>query len=275
MAARPYWSGQIRISLVAFSVTLNSALRKGSQVPLHELDRKSGERIHHQNVTEDGTEVDHDDIVKGFETDKDQYVVIEQEEIDEIKLPSSDTLEIDAFVDVSSIPVIRFERPYFVLPDGKDAREIYAVIHQALLKSGKAGIGQIAMRGREELCAVIPVEGGLILETLRYNAELQTSDDIFPDLGTKKLKSDYVDLANQLIKKNTHEPHFEKFHDHYHEALLELIKAKKAHRKPKYPKATKPTGKVIDFADALRKSLGTTKSAKLHKSASGHRKKAS
>ena len=264
MAARPYWSGQVRISLVTFSITLSSALKRSSQIPLHEIDRKSGERIHHLNVTQDGKEVDREDIIKGFESDKDEYVLLEEEEISNLKLPSSNTLELVSFVDIASIPIVRFERPYFVLPDGKDAGEIYAVIHQALLKGSKAGIGQITMRGREELCALIPVEKGLMLETLRYNSELNDEDDIFPTPNKKKLKEDYINLANQLIQKNTQAPHFEKFHDHYHEALLELINAKKAHRKPRLPKATKPTGKVVDFADALRKSLGTL-SSKTHR----------
>src|ERR1700761_7519699 len=101
--AHPYWSGQIRISLVSFPVTLSSATKRSSQVPLHELDRKSGERIHHRNVTESGDEVEREDIVKGFETDKDDYVFVEQDEIDAIKLPSSDTLELTAFVDIASI----------------------------------------------------------------------------------------------------------------------------------------------------------------------------
>ena len=271
MAARPYWSGQIRISLVAFSITLSSALKRNSQIPLHEIDRKSGNLIHHRNVTEDGKEVDRDNIVKGFEVNKEEYVLLEEDEINDLKLPSSDTLELVSFIDISSIPILRFERPYFVLPDGKDAQEIYAVIHQALLKSNKAGIGQIAMRGREELCALIPVEKGLMLETLRYDSELN-DDDILPDLNKKKLKEDYIHLANQLIQKNTHTPHFEKFHDHYHEALLELINAKKAHRRPRLPKATKPTGKIVNFADALRKSLGaaTNKSKRMPT----HRKRA-
>jgi DNA end-binding protein Ku len=254
--ARPYWSGQIRISLVAFKVTLASALKRSSQVTLHEIDRKTGERIHHRNVNEDGKEVQREDIVKGFENDDKSYVLLEAEEIDAIKLPSSDTLELVAFVDIAEIPPMRYERPYFVLPDGKDANEIYAVIHQALRDAGKAGIGQLTMRGREELCAVIPSEHGLMLETLRYNAEVEINTDLFPDPDKQRMKSDYVALAKQLIEKNTQVPRFEKFHDHYHEALLELIKAKKAHRKPQYAKAAKPADKVVNFMDALRKSLG-------------------
>src|SRR5262249_28740743 len=149
-----------------------TATRRSSQLPLHELSRKTGERVHHQNVTEDGKFIDRDDIVKGYEYEKGEYVTLEQEEIDDIKLPSSDTLELGNFVDASAIPIIRFERPYFVLPANKKAEEIYDVFTEALRANQKAGIGQIALRGREELCAILPFEQGLILETLRYDAEL-------------------------------------------------------------------------------------------------------
>ncbi|HSN18642.1 MAG TPA: Ku protein [Gammaproteobacteria bacterium] len=255
MAARPYWSGQIRISLVTFDVTLRSAIRRGSQIPLHQIDRESGERIHHLNVTTSGKEVPYEDIVKSYDVGDDRDVLLEPDELKAIKLPSSNALDLGTFVDRSSIPVERFERPYFVLPGDKDAEEIYAVIHEALAESDRAGIGQITLRGREELCAVLAERGGIMLETLRYDRELVAPAEAFPDLSKRKLKSDYVDLANQLIEKNVTEPDFSVFHDRYHEALLELIKAKAAHRKPNLPKAPKQPEKVVDFMDALRRSL--------------------
>ena len=276
MAGRPYWSGQIRISLVSFAVTLRSALQRGSQVPLHEVDRESGERIRHLNVTESGKEVEYSDIIRAYDADNDQQVLLEPDEIKSIRLPSSSALELGTFVDVTSIPVERYERPYFVLPDGKDAEEIYAVIHRALGDSAKAGIGQITLRGREELCALLPGEQGLMLETLRYDRELLEGDDIFPDLSRRKPKGDYVELAEQLINKNVTEADFSGFHDRYHEALLELIKAKQAHRKPNLPKAAKQPEKVVDFMDALRRSLdkqGGGGSRRRHAASKPHRKR--
>lgn len=254
MAARPYWRGQIRISLVSFPVALRSALLRASQIPLHEIDRDSGERIHHLNVTESGEEVSREDIIKSYD-EGDTQVPLEPDEIKAIKLPSSDVLELSTFVDRADIPVARYERPYYVLPDSEGAEEIYAVIQQALADSGKVGIGQIAMRGREELCAVMAEKGGLMLEILRYDRELVDAEEVLPKAGSKKVKNDYVELANQLIEKNAAPPDFSGFHDRYHEALRELINAKKAHRKPNLPKAAKPSGEVVDFMDALRKSL--------------------
>jgi DNA end-binding protein Ku len=255
MPARPAWSGQIRVSLVAFKITLSSALKRGSQIPLHELDRKSGERIHHQNITEDGTPVDRENIVKGFETATDTYVMLEPDEIDDIRLPSSDTLALDTFVDLDGIDIARFERPYFVMPQGRDGREIYAVMQKALIDSGKAGLGQIAMRGREELCALYAVEDGLMLSTLRYDAELEEPEDALPGTPAKKPKTNSIELMRQLICEHSAPANFAKFHDHYHEALRELVKAKQAHRKPRMPKTAKPTAKVVNFMDALKKSL--------------------
>jgi DNA end-binding protein Ku len=278
MAGHPYWSGQIRISLVSFAITLRSALQRGSQIPLHEVDRDSGERIRHLNVTESGKEVEYSDIIRAYDAGDDKNILLEPDEIKAIKLPSSDVLELGAFVDAAAIPVERYERPYFVLPDGKDAEEIYAVIHKALADEGRAGIGQITLRGHEELCALLPAEGGLMLETLRYDRELLDGSDIFPDLGRRKLKSDYVQLANQLIEKNGAEPDFSAFHDRYHEALRELIQAKQAHRKPHLPKAGKRPEKVVDFMEALRRSLeqkGSTGHGRRHASAKPHRKRKS
>ncbi len=277
MAGRPYWSGQIRISLVSFAVTLRSALKRGSQIPLHEVDRESGERIRHLNVTESGKEVEYSDIIRAYDAGDQKEILLEPDEIKAIKLPSSDALELGAFVDVTTIPVERYERPYFVLPDGKDAEEIYAVIHKALADEGRAGIGQITLRGHEELCALLPAEGGLMLETLRYDRELLDGADVFPDLGRRKLKSDYVELANQLIEKNAAKPDFSAFHDRYHEALRELIEAKQAHRKPHLPKGGKRPEKVVDFMDALRRSLeqkGGGGQGRRHASAKAHRKRA-
>jgi DNA end-binding protein Ku len=271
MPARPAWSGQICISLVAFKITLASALKRGSQIPLHELDGKSGERIHHQNITEDGKPVARENIVKGFETAKDTYVLLEPDEIEDIRLPSSDTPALETFVDLDAIDIARFEQPYFVMPQGRDGSEIYAVMQKALMDSGKAGLGQIAMRGREGLCALYAVEDGLMLSTLRYNAELEEPSEALPGTPAKKPKTDSIELMRQLINEHSSAGNFGKFHDHYHEALRELVKANQAHQKPRMPKSAKPTAKVVNFMDALKKSLHS----RAHTAPTAHRRRRS
>jgi DNA end-binding protein Ku len=242
MPKHAYWSGQIRISLVALGVSLTPATKRSSQLPLHELQCKTEERIHHRNVLEDRTPVDDSEIIKGFEYAKAEYVLLEPEDLNNIKLPSGD------------LPVIRLERPYFVTPNGKKDLEIYHVLAEALRASGKAGIGQIALRGREELCAVLPFEDGLLLATLRYDIELQDPPDIY-GRGARKSKGEYLTLAKRLIDENSGAPTFSRYHDHYHEALKQLVDAKRHHRKPTARSSTTKPAKVVNFMDALKRSL--------------------
>lgn len=255
MQRRAYWQGQIRISLVQLSVSLMTATRRSSQMPLHEYDRVSGSRIHHRDITEDGTPVPADNIIKGYEIAKNDVVLLEEDEIKGLKLPSSDVFEIDGFIPVDAMPLYYIERPYYVLPEGKNAAEIYYTFHEALLKSGKMGIGQLALRGREELCALSAIEEGLVLETLRYRSELVDPVEAYPERPGRTMKADYIKMAEQLIAQNTHPFDLSRYHDHYHEALADLVEAKKEHRKPPSYARPAPREKVIDFMDALKKSL--------------------
>ena len=256
MAQRPYWSGQIRIALVFLPVNVFTATKRTSQIPLHEFDRKTASPIHHKNVTESGKSVEREDIVKGYALESGEYVFLEKKEIDEVKLPSSDTLELKQFVSAEELSPLYLERPYYIMPDGETGEEIYGVLRDALEKSGRVGIGQITLRGREELCAVIPQDKGLMLQTLRYPKEVRQPEEFFDNIPKRKPSADYVQLAQELIKRNSCSLDLDKFHDHYHEALQELIEAKKHDRKPKYKTAEPAPSNVIDLMDALRKSLG-------------------
>ena len=253
MARHAYWSGQIKIALVYLPVQLQTATRSSSQIDLDQIHGPSGERIHYAKVLEDGTEVEKEDIVKGYKDENGDYIIMTQDEIDNVKLPSSDVLELVQFVDLKSIPLYHFEKPYYITPNGKEAGEIYVTIRDALKKSGKAGIGQLALRGREDLCAVLPYEDGLILEVLRYDNEVKKPDEFFGSI-TNKTEADNVEMALELIKKRSSPLKLEKFEDHYHDALLELINSKRENRKPQYVVAEKPKN-VINLMDALRKSL--------------------
>lgn len=254
MALRPYWSGQIRLSLVSLPVNIYPALSRSRQIPLHEIYRKTGQRVRHQNVV-DGEEIDSEDIVKGYEVEKGEYVILEPDEIKDLKIPSKKILEITQFVDKGSIDAIYFESPYFVTPDGKSSEDAFAVIRDALRASDKVGIGQLAIAGRERLCAIKPCGSGIMLETLRYEDEIKNSDHYFGDIENGKVDKEELSLAKELIKRKTAIFKPEKFHDHYREALQELIDSKLEHREPKEIFEEKPTGKVINLMDALRSSL--------------------
>ncbi len=255
MALRPYWSGNLRMSLVTLPVSIYSALNRAQTVPLHEIYRKTGERVRHQNVTDDGTEVDRDEIIKGYEVEKGEYVLIEPDEIKDLKIPSSKTLDISQFVGVDDVDDVYFDSPYFVGPQKNSDEQTFAVIRDALRQSKKMGLGQLAIAGRERLCAVKPYGSGLMLITLRYENEVRDADPYFEDIRAKAPASEELDLATELIKRKTAKFEPGKFHDHYREALKELIEAKIEHREPVAVEEDKPQPKVVNLMDALRKSL--------------------
>lgn len=254
MALRPYWSGQIRLSLVSLPVSIYPALSRSRQIPLHEIYRKTGQRVRHQN-TVDGEEIDRENIVKGYEIEKGEYVILEPEEIKAIKIPSKKILEITQFVDKTAIDAIYYETPYFVTPEGKSSENAFTVIRDALRQTGKIGLGQLAIAGRERLCAIKPCGSGIMLETLRYEEEIRESDPYFGDIDDNAVDKEQLSLAKELIKRKTASFKPEKFHDHYKEALQELINSKLEGRKPRDVLEEPPAGKVINLMDALGKSL--------------------
>ena len=254
MAMRPYWSGQIRLSLVSLPVNIFAALSNSRQIPLHEIYRPTGQRVNHQNVV-DGEPVERSDIVKGYEVEKGEYVILEPDEIKQLKIPSAKTLEITQFVDQKAIDPIYFETPYFVTPDGKSGESAFIVVREALRSAGKLGLGQLSIGGRERLCSIKPCGSGMMLETLRYEDEIRKSDPYFGDIKNVAVDKEELDLAKELIKRKTASFKPDKFHDHYREALQELINSKVEHRAPREVIEEKPAGKVISLMDALRRSL--------------------
>lgn len=262
MAARPYWNGQIRLSLVSLPVNIYAATNSARSIPLHEIYKPTGERVRHQNVV-DGEAIEREDIVKGYEYEKGEYVLLEPEEIQELKIPSSKTLNIVEFVNRSDIDAIYFERPYYVVPQDDKAEEAFIVIREALKKTGKYGIGQLVIGGRERLCALKPCGTGMMLETMRYKDEIRKSDAYFEDIEAgAKVDKEQLELAEALIKQKTAKFNPNKFHDHYREALQELIDSKIEHREPEIEEEEAPRGKVINLMDALKKSLGEKSKAK-------------
>ena len=181
--ARPYWSGQIQISLVSFGVSLFPATEAASQIAFHQIDRRTGERIRHQNVAQDQEAVDRADIVKGYEVRKGEYVTIEPEEIAHLRMPSKKTLEIVQFINIDEIDPAFFEKPYFVVPQNDAQAQAFAVIQKALRETGKAGLGEAAFAGREHLIALMPPTDpksrGLMAYTMRYQARAPRCIRIF------------------------------------------------------------------------------------------------
>jgi DNA end-binding protein Ku len=260
MAARAYWQGQIRLALVSIPVEIYSATKSGAQISFKQIHEPTGKPIHYEKVVTGVGPVDTDEIMKGFEFEKGEYVLLEQDEIDAVKLESKKTLELTQFVDADEIDVLYYEKPYFVVPADDLAEEAFIVLREALRRARKVGLGQLAMRGREYVVSLKPCGRGMILETLRYADEVNKAQGYFRDIPESKPDDDLLDLAETLISKKTGPFHPQEFHDRYVDALKELIERK---RKAKGGKIIEDTGddapkkgsNVVDLMAALKKSV--------------------
>jgi DNA end-binding protein Ku len=256
MPTRAYWAGNIRLSLVSIPIQVIPATKSGAKIAFHQIHKPSGARIRYQKVVPDIGPVDTDDIVKGYELEKGKYVLLEDKEIDKLKLEAKKTLELVQFVGMHEIDTMYFDRPFFVLPDDEEDDEAFVVLREALKKTKKVGLGQIVIRGKGTIVALRACGKGLLLETLRYADEVKKADSAFSDIKNEKPADDMIDLAEELIKKKTRKFDPGAFKDKYEEALRELIDAKAEHRQVRQIEETRPTAKVIDLMDALRKSVG-------------------
>ncbi len=273
--ARPTWSGSLRLALVTVPVQLFPAVRSGAHISFHQVHRPSGKRIRYQKIVPGIGPVDTDDIVKGYDLGQGQYVLFEPEEIDDLKLEAKRTIDLVQFVSQGEIDPIWFEQPCYVVPDGELADEAYGVLRDALRATRKVGLGQFIMRGREYIAAIKPCGNGLLLETLRFADEVREAAPFFADADKAEADPELLDLARELISRKTAPFDPQRFHDHYTEALRELIDAKAKHRKPVSIDEEAPTGgaKVIDLVAALRRSVGAAKAGRDEpRNAAGHRK---
>jgi DNA end-binding protein Ku len=261
MAARPYWQGQIRLALVSIPVEIYTATKSGAQVSFKQIHEPTGKPIHYEKVVAGIGPVDTDEIMKGFEYEKGEFVLLEQDEIDAVKLESKKTLELTQFVDASEIDVLYYEKPYFVVPADDLAEEAFIVLREALRRTKKVGLGQLAMRGREYVVSLKPCGRGMVLETLRYADEVNKAQGYFRDIPDSKPDEDLMELAQALIEKKTGDFHPQEFHDRYVDALKDLIERKRKAKGRKIIEDTsdEPTGRsgsnVVDLMAALKKSM--------------------
>jgi DNA end-binding protein Ku len=263
--ARPYWSGQIQISLVQFGVSLYTATESKSQISFHQISRSTGERIRHQKVLQSAAESDEsspavvkDDIVKGYEYSKGQYVIIEPSELENLRVPSKHTIAVSQFIDLQELNPEYVEKPYYVVPENDAQAEAFAVVREALAKSGKAALGKVAFLGREHIVAVAPAPDsrGMMAYTLRYQAELRNAADYFRDIKQTEINQDALEMAEALIAKKTAKFDPGQFEDGYESALRELVEAKiKNMPVPQDEPVKAQPAKVINLMDALRKSV--------------------
>lgn len=266
MPARAYWQGQIKLALVSIPVEIYPATKSGPAISFRQIHEPTGKPIQYDKVVSGVGPVDRDEIFKGYEISKGNYILLEQEEIESVKIESRKTLDLVQFVDADAIDVLYYEKPYFVLPADDLAEEAYAVLRDALRQTKKVGLGQLSVRGREQLVSLKPCGRGLVLEVLRYADEVTKAQGYFRGLPGDEADPEMLDLAVSIIDKRTAPFKPEEFHDRYVDALHRLIdKKKKAKGKRIIEEVDaepvgRKAGNVIDLMAALKKSAGPGKS---------------
>ena len=255
MAPRAFWTGNLRLSLVTIPVRLYPATSSERKIELHQIHESSGKRIRYQKVAPGVGPVENEEITKGYEYEKGKYVLLDQKEIDELKLESKQTIELVRFVEPSAIDPRYYERPYYLLPDGDAGEEGYVIMQRALKQANKVGIGQLILRGQSNIVALEPCGRGLLLEILRHADEVKAADAFFEDVPDVKVDKEALELAIELVERKSGKFEPEKLKDEYTEAVWELINAKIEHRAPTVVTGEAPSAKVINIMDALKKSV--------------------
>jgi DNA end-binding protein Ku len=254
---RTFWKGHLRLALVNIPIRLVNAEKTESEVHFHQVDKKSKKRIKYIKVVPGKGEIKKEDIAMAYEVEPGNYVFMDDKDLDNLKLKSRQTVELTQFVDADEIDPLYFERPYYVLPDGEVAEEGYRVVRDALRATRKVGIGQLTLRGKENLVALFPAHNGLVLDTLRYESELKDAEGVFADIATNPTRADMMDMASDLIAKRSERFDPKKFKNRYADALRELVSSKvtKGESISVEESETPEGGKVIDFMEALKRSV--------------------
>lgn len=261
MAARAYWQGHIRLALVSIAVEIYAATQSGARISFRQIHEPTGKPIAYEKVADGVGPVDREDIIRGFEISRGNYVLLEDAEIESVKIESKKTLELVQFVSACEIDPLYFEKPYYVAPADDLAEEAFIVLRDALREAGKVGLGQLSVRGQEKLVALKPCGKGMLLETLRYADEVKRGQAFFAEIDDLRPGEELLDLATTLIEKRTAPFDPREFRDRYSDALKDLIerKAKSRDGRAIIEEEDEPSPRsgsnVIDLMAALRKSL--------------------
>ncbi|MGJ3264069.1 MAG: Ku protein [Salinarimonas sp.] len=256
MAARAIWKGYLKLSLVSCAVALYPAATSSAKVRFNTLNRETGNRVKRVFVdAETGDPVEPEDQVKGYKVGKNEYIQVEDEEIEALKLESTHTIDIETFVPRTEVDERYLDSPYYLVPDDKVAQEAFAVIRDAIREKGMAAIGRVVMARRERLILLEPLDDGLMGTTLHYAYEIRGETEVFEDIPDVDYPDEVKDLALHIVETKTGHFEPETFEDRYETALVEMIRAKQAGSAevPK-PKAPQPSN-VVNLMDALKRSL--------------------
>src|ERR1700675_4618623 len=260
MAPRANWKGFLRLSLVTCPVALYPATSDTEKVSFNQINRKTGHRIKYAKVDADtGEEVAAEDIMKGYKVDTDTYIEVSKDELDDLALESTHTIEIDEFVPRTDIDTRYLIRPYYLVPDGKVGHDAFAVIRETIRSMNKVAIGRVVLTNREHIIALEPMDKGLMGTLLRYPYEVRSEKEYFDDIQDVKVTKDMLDLARHIVNQKAGHFEPEEFEDRYESALIEVINQKRNGVKTTAKAAPKNGGNVINLMDALKRSLASEK----------------
>jgi DNA end-binding protein Ku len=269
MAPRAYWKGYLKLSLVSCPIALFPATSEREKISFHQIHKSTGNRIRYRKVDADtGEEVANDEIIKGYEVSKGQYLELEPEELEAVAIESKRIVEIDQFVEKKEIDELYINSPYYVVPDGDIGQEAFAVIREAIRREGMVAIGKIVFTSREHIFALEARGKGMMGLTLRYPYEVRKEDQYFDEITAQKVTKDMLDLAAHIVEQKRAKFAPEKFEDRYEEALKELLEKKQKGIKIERPKAPAPSN-VTNLMDALRASVQSERRRESPRKAAG------
>ena len=252
---RPTWKGYLRLSLVSCPVALYNATSTAERVSFNTLNRATGNRLKQQMIDSATLEpVDPSDRVKGYQVSKGQYVVVEDEELEGLKIESTKLIDIGAFVPASEVDQVYFDGSYYLAPDDRVGEEAFAVIRDAMARKNVVGVGRVVLNRRERMLMLQPRDKGILATTLRYPYEVRQDAEYFSGISDVEMPDEMLDIAEVIIDRKS--GHFtpDKFSDRYEEAVVSLLKAKQAGEEFAVPEPPAPT-KVVNIMDALKRSL--------------------
>jgi len=255
VAARAYWKGYLKLSLVSCPIALFPATSEREKISFHQVNKETGNRIRYKKVDADtGDEVDNADIVKGYEIAKGEYIEVEPDELEAVAIESKHVIDIDEFVPAKEIDELYLRDPYYIIPDGEVGQQAFAVIREAIRKEGMVALGKVVFTSREHIIALEARGKGMLGVTLRYPYEVRDEKDYFDTIEDEKIPKDMIDLAVHIVETKTGHFKPQQFKDEYEDALKELLRRKQKGEKIERPKERAPSN-VINLMDALRQSL--------------------
>ncbi len=257
MAPRPSWKGYLKLSLVSCPVALYPSASSSEKVSLHMLNGETGNRLKQQYVdSETGDVVERDERVKGYEVSKGDYIIVSDDELADVKIESSHTIDIEKFVPKAEIDRVYFDNNYYLAPDDKVGEEAFAVIREAMTRRDMVGIARVVLFGKERMIMLEPRSQGLLGTTLRYAYEVRESGAYFDDIPKVELTKELLDLASHIIDTKAGKFQPQDFKDRYQDAVVALIRAKQEGRPLPGDSVTERPSNVVNLMDALRRSLG-------------------